>query len=422
MRSRLHFLSSLFNMLYETTCASIVFLFLEVILIKQSPHLMLIPYTAFMFAVSYLIRKKAPNRVLLLLVHVLLGISVFFLPLSMETKGLYCVIPGYLFLASANAYAKQDYKRSTDDIPWPSFLLCVIVYLVGSYLKESQLVIIAYAGALLLLFLYLALIYIDGIESYLTSTKHVSGIPIRQILSTNTIVVGAIVICLILSLILGQVFDFKNILLLIGKAVLAVFTVIGRLIGLFFRFVSHWFSGAEEESTEYQEFDDGDVSEQIRSMGESLEPVLYIGLACVLLFVLYKAVCAFVKWLMQKRRYAGDIVETVEKKKEKTIKKEKSKRFRILLTTQERARQYYRRCMLRYQYDISLTQEKTGRELALELKQSELADVDALTDCYEQIRYGKKEADKEMLRRIRSLSEQVSETTSHFDKNHRKIH
>ena len=414
MRHRLHFLSLFCNMIYQITCVSILFMFFEVILIKQTPHLMLIPFTCVLFSVSYVMRKKASNRLVLLLVHVLLGASVFLLPYSMETRGTYCVLPCYLFFSSALSYAKPEYKRSTDDIPWPSFLLCVVVYLVGSSLGETVLVTSAYFGALLLLFLYLALVYIDGIESYLTSTKHVSGIPIRQILSTNTIIVGAIVVCLILSLILGQVFDFKNILLLIGKAFLAVITVVGRLVGLFFEFVSHWFSGSEEQASEYQDFDDGDMPGQIRSIGETLEPVLYIGLACLLLFIVYKAVCAFVKWLMQKKRHAGDIVEAVEKKKEKKTEQDKKKGFRLFLSAEDRARRYYKQCMERYRYDISLAPTKTGRELAQELMEQQLADVDALTSCYEKIRYGDKLVDREMVLEMRRLSGQVSADNPYF--------
>lgn len=422
MRHRLYALSSLFHMLYQSICAGILFLFFEVILIKQEPHLLLLAFTCALFAASYLVREKMPNRLALLLAHAVLGASVFLLPLSMETKGLYCVIPCYLYVSSALTFTNHAYKRTTDDIPWPSFLLCVVVYLVGGYLGEVRLVTISYVGALLLLFLYLALIYIDGIESYLTSTKHVSGIPIRQILSTNTIIVGVIIACLILSLILGQIFDFKNILLLVGKAFLAVFTVIGRLVGLFFRFVSGWFSGSEEQTSEQQDFGDGDAAAQAGSMGEALEPVLYIGLACLLLFLLYKLVGMLVKWLLQKRSFAGDIVEAVEKKKEKRTEREKRRKFRLFLTAEERARYCYKQCMERYRYAVSLAPTKTGRELALELKQQELADVDALTEYYEKIRYGDKPVDREMLGTMRRLSGQVTAGSPHFDGNRRKMH
>ena len=64
-----------------------------------------------------------------------------------------------------------------DELPWPSFLLCLIVYLVSGHLGVQGLRIYAYVTALILLFLYLALVYTDGMENYLDATSHVSGIP-----------------------------------------------------------------------------------------------------------------------------------------------------------------------------------------------------------------------------------------------------
>ena len=121
-----------------------------------------------------------------------------------------------------------------DELPWPSFLLCLIVYLVSGHLGVQGLRIYAYVTALILLFLYLALVYTDGMENYLDATSHVSGIPIRQILSVNTIMVGAIILCLTLGLVLGEVFDFRRVIALIGQAILAVVRVIAMVIGLFY--------------------------------------------------------------------------------------------------------------------------------------------------------------------------------------------
>ena len=70
--------------------------------------------------------------------------------------------------------------------------------------------------------------------------------------------------------------------------------------------------------------------------------------------------------------------------------------------------------MERYRYDISLIPTKTGRELAQELMEQQLADVDALTSCYEKIRYGDKPVDREMVLEMRRLSGQVSADNPYF--------
>lgn len=71
--------------------------------------------------------------------------------------------------------------------------------------------------------------------------------------------VGATILCLTLGLVLGEVFDFRRVIALIGQAILAVVRVIAMVIGLFYHYISFWFRGGEAETSEHQQFDDGDV-------------------------------------------------------------------------------------------------------------------------------------------------------------------
>lgn len=406
MKHKLYVLSLVLNMLYKVTCASILFMLFEVVLFNQNPHLLLIPVTCLLFSLSYIARCFAPNRLTILLVHILLGGLAFLLPYSTEIRVSYIAIPVYLFITSAKMFSKHEYTRSTDDIPWPSFLLCLVVYLVAGKIEQHMLMSAAYISALVLLFLYLALVYVDGIENYLRSAGNVSGIPLRRILSTNTIIVGAIVLCLVISLILGEIFDFKNILLLIQKAIMAIVYVVVWLWGMFLELVGRWFMNDSPSGMEKHEPEDGGEIQTIHSIGDVLDPILYAILAIAVLFVLYKLICVLVKWLMQKRARYGDIVETVDKSGEKRARKEAGKKRHLFLSPEERARRYYKQCIERYRYDVMLSSSRTGRELAAEIKNQTLADVDAITDCYEQIRYGGRKADKTLVRTMRRLSEQ----------------
>ena len=134
MKYKLYVLSLVLNMLYKITCASILFMFFEVVLFNQKPHFLLVLVTGIMFLLSYITRSFAPNRLIVLIVHILLGGFVFLLPYPMEIRVSYIAIPFYLFITSAKSFSKHEYKRSTDDMPWPSFLLCLVIYLVADNL------------------------------------------------------------------------------------------------------------------------------------------------------------------------------------------------------------------------------------------------------------------------------------------------
>ncbi len=403
MKSKLLQITKLLHLLYEWLCCSLCFAFFEVVLLKQDVHYFLLPITGAMFVYSYILREKAGHYVWLFAGHVVLRLPMFLLPLSMETQWFYFLIPCYLLGASVKS-TWQNKRKQMDELPWPSFLLCLIVYLVSDYLSVRGLHIYAYVTALCLLFLYLALVYTDGMENYLDATSHVSGIPIRQILSVNTIMVGAIILCLTLGLVLGEVFDFRRVIALIGQAILAVVRVIAMVIGLFYHYISFWFRSGEAEASEHQEFDDGGVPAGIRSIGQTLEPVLYVGLICLGVFIAYKLMVWFVRFLMSRRNLSTDQVELVvvkRKKEEQRTRAEEKQRF---LSRRQRARRCYKDCIERYRYDIALDQSKTGREIEKELSEQSLADVTELTRCYEDIRYGETEVDRAMLQKMRRLS------------------
>lgn len=403
MKSKLLQITKLLHLVYEWLCCSLCFAFFEVVLLKQDVHYFLIPITGVMFVYSYILRDKARHYVWLFVGHAVLRLPMLLLPVSMETQWFYFLIAGYLFGASVKSTWKNAGKQM-DELPWPSFLLCLIVYLVSGYLHEQSLRIYAYVTALLLLFLYLALVYTDGMERYLDATSHVSGIPIRQILSVNTIMVGAIILCLTLGLVLGEVFDFRKVIALVGQAILAVVRVIAMGIGLFYHYISFWFRGGEAETSEHQQFDDGDVPAGLQSVGQTLEPVLYVGLICLGLFIAYKVLVRFVRFLMSRRNISNDQVELVVVKKKKEEQRTRAEEKRWLLSRRQRARRYYKDCIERYRYDITLEQSKTGREIEAELHEQSLADVSELTRCYEDIRYGDAEVDRTMLQKMRRLS------------------
>ena len=374
MKSKLLQVTKLLHLLYEWLCCSLCFSFFEVVLLKQDVHYFLLPITGAMFVYSYILREKAQHYLWLFVGHVALRLPMLLLPVSMETQWFYFLIPCYLFSASVKSTWKNK-RKQMDELPWPSFLLCLIVYLVSGHLGVQGLRIYAYVTALILLFLYLALVYTDGMENYLDATSHVSGIPIRQILSVNTIMVGAIILRLTIGLVLGEVFDFRRVIALIGQAILAVVRVIAMVIGLFYHYISFWFRGGEAETSEHQQFDDGDVPSGIRSVGQTLEPVLYVGLICLGLFIAYKVLVRFVRFLMARRNISTDQVELVVVKKKKEEQRTHADERRRFLSRRQRARRCYKDCIERYRYDIALEQSKTGREIETELNEQSLADV-----------------------------------------------
>ncbi len=403
MKHKIRFFSNACGMLYEWLCCSLAFAFAEVVFLKQEPHFSLAGVTLVMFLYSYILREKADRYFWLFAGHVILRVPIFLIPVSSETQWFYFLIPCYLFFASLH-YKRGSFKNRTDDIPWPSFLLCLTIYLVSGYLKERGLQMDAYITTLLLLFLYLVLVYLDGMQQYLDASKYVSGMPVGQILSVNTCMVGVIIACLMLGLAAGTIFDLKRLVQLFFDAILAVVRVIGMGIGAFFNFVSLWFRGGNTDVGEHREFEDSDMPASVQSVGQTLEPVLYVGLICLGVFVMYKISVRFVRFLMTRRNNSGDLVEMIAVKKEKKERKEAGSKKRLFLTKKQRARKYYKDCIERYRYDIALLPSATTGEIRTELLDKDISDVREITAYYEKLRYGGVDVDRQMLVKMRELS------------------
>lgn len=151
MKSKLLQVTKLLHLLYEWLCCSLCFAFFEVVLLKQDVHYFLLPITGAMFVYSYILREKAQHYVWLFVGHAALRLPMLLLPVSMETQWFYFLIPCYLFSASVKSTWKNK-RKQMDELPWPSFLLCLIVYLVSGELGVQGLRIYAYVTALILLF------------------------------------------------------------------------------------------------------------------------------------------------------------------------------------------------------------------------------------------------------------------------------
>lgn len=407
MKYKLLQITTLLHLLYEWTCCSLAFAFVEEVFTKQAPHFYLIPVTGVWFVVSYILRAKAGNYLVLLVGHLLMRLPIYLLPISRELQWVYFIIPCYLFFASISGVRKKTNESGysgENELPWPSFLFCLAAYLVGGHLEQPGLQIYAYITTLVLLLLYLAIVYTDGMEHYLDAACHVSKMPLRQILSVNTIMVGAIIIVLILGLGLGELLGFQKLVALVWDAMLAVIRIVAMIFGAIFEFIGRWFKNGDPGASDYDENADGNMPERMHSIGQMLMPVLYVCLIAIGIYLLYKILARLVRFLMTKRVISSDQIELVPAQKTDEEKKQRKKKDRLIMSRDWRARKYYKDYIERYRYDITLKQTETSREIQDELQRKDLADVTELTACYEEIRYGNSDVDRAMLQKIRRLA------------------
>lgn len=403
MKSRIEFLRHAMQLMYDWAIFSLVILFGEICIATEKPSYWFVAVLFFLLVASYLIRKFSAKYLYMFFLHLVLVVVVLLLPFTMACRAM-LVLEVLFLLENSYSYGyRKGTLKSMEDAPWPSFVICFLIYFVGGvYSHSATLTIASYLVGIIMLILYLVMIYLEGLQDYLRSTRDVSGVPIKNIIGTNTIMVGAILSCLGLALILGRIFDFGSIFKILGSGIIAVLKLFAMVLSTWFGFVAALLKSGGANPAPPTGMGDVETVGQLHRVGQALEVLLELAVAVAGVFILYKLGERYIKRLLVKRNFADDTIEVAESIKEKKQERVVKTFFHSLrLSPEEKARKLYKQRIERHKYDIRLLQDKTCREIREELKMKDLDDVSIITECYEDIRYGGRTADKEMLRKMR---------------------
>lgn len=404
MNHKIIYLRHILQLLYDCTVLYLIALGGVSIFTENTPEYSMVFAILVMLILSYIIRAKAPNYVLIFLGHISMAGLGFLLPFAMVARVILALECSYMLESSFDYAYRKGQLKTLDDPPWPSFLIVMIIYFMGEYQHVAMLPKACYISAIIMLVLYLGMLYLEGIRDYLRSTQDVAGVPIHNMIGTNNIVFAGIMICLFVAFALGYILDFSFIFKTLGRGLVAVLKVIALFLNIFYTLIAGWLKGGTPTAGPPR-MDDVETIGRFHEIGQAFEVILQIVVIIAFCYLAYKLMKRFWKRLMMKRGFADDIVENADvrmPKKQENVKKSFLQRLR--LTPEEKARKIYRQRVERHKYDISLDKSRSGREIATELKEREMDDIMDLTSCYEDIRYGGANVDKDMLKKMNVLS------------------
>lgn len=406
MKSRIRMINQCLHAVYDMAVAVLLVMFLQMCFASGKAIGLYTGLTLLFFLISFVVQMFAKRGWQYFLVHMLMLLSVSRLPGSIETKVCFCVVPMYLLLKGLIRKKEED-SKNVGDLPWPSFLFCLVVYLVGNSQGQKVLVTSSYLVAMLLLFLYFAMVYVDGVGNYLSTATQTNGVPIKEILSTNTTIVFLVMICLFVGLLLGDLFNVKQIFVWIGAVFMAIFRIVARAYGFIWTIIALWFRRDDDDRSQNPVSEGEGAPPVYESPAESFEILLYLLLIVLVVFACYKLLQLFVKYMLSRRSLEGNTMDTIEVIKPATQNHRKKQGKKRFLSSEEKARRYYRQCILRYRHEISLSCDMTSRRIAKQFEEKELRDVTELTRAYEEIRYAGKQVDREVLKNMNRLSKNL---------------
>lgn len=389
------------RMLYEVVFVSLILYFFAILFLNEMPGFFVIVSLLLLYVLSFGIREWSPTHMVILFLHLGLMGVLFVLPFPGRLGLVLIGVQVYLTISALVYSHKGAVVKPITDVPWPSFLVCCLIYILSMVSHQSLLMTITYIITILLLLIYYLILYVEGLTKYMDATRDVSGLPLKRMVQTNTRIVGIIILILLFGLFMGHIFGTEGItdvlLTVCGIIVQCIFQIIRFLLSMLSEI---WGVG----DLNYAE---GDfvLPEQVTGWGLILEILLMVVFIGAMVFFFYRLLRKLIKLLLKPRSYEEDIVEAAEK--EKTVTKEKSYgkiSFPRSLTLAEKARRYYKLRIIKYKDEISLNSQSTCRDIENEIRQKGFDEVKEITEFYSEIRYGAGAVDKKTLKKMKELS------------------
>ncbi|SNU07179.1 hypothetical protein SAMN06297422_11184 [Lachnospiraceae bacterium] len=370
-----------------------------------------------LLVVSYIARDLLSHAISLFIVHVILGVIVFFILPDIYMKIILDIALFGIFIDGA-MYMKRGFMiKRAFDAPGDVLILGIAVSMLAAYLKNNDLQMFGYVASIIMLVDYLISLYIEGLDGYLVLNRNIIGLPMNQMISINSIVVTTVIAIIIVMIILADFLGLPKVIAGFFIALLGILKILVIIFDLFFRLI---FSLFDTSNMNMQQ-----GARQIEEIAENDGILSKIGYFIIVAVILSLAVyilirlCRFIiKWLISKQDRGYEMTENINTKKKKRLEKahiEKAENYGIN-SFEQKARRIYKKKVLSFRRfflpdrtdtagDIETAMMKflPEDEVKIEEELKENENKETLTEMYEAVRYGNKVPDRNYLRKMKQL-------------------
>lgn len=413
MSRKLDFLRSLLRMLFQFVFVLILMhvYFVSYVNLPFAPEW--IGTILFYFLVGYAFDFFCKNIILKILLHIGMIVSAIALPYIIEIKlfMLAVVLGVTVTTVCRSTFVKKKEENNKTQIPVAYILFIVILNMYSYYQGNSALIRTCNLLPIIMLFIFLLQVYLDGLKNYINLTNAFSGVPIKRIIVTNSTFVGGIICALLVMVIALNVFgvDGSSMPIWRGLGAAALLLFFG-VIYLYGSFVNK-FTDSTKDGFVYGKAEDLFKDEGSNKLGEVLEMLLFVGIIIGVIYVLYKMITLFAKlFLMQKQNFE-DSIERADALTDVAEKRSVSdKKYKSQSSAEEKVRRLYKNHIMKRRHFLYPSEYKTARDYEKETQEQELGDISAMTNLYTSVRYGNGTVDKETVKEMKELLKATKKT------------
>lgn len=366
---------------------------------------------------SYILRDKVSHGIYLLLSHVAMIVFPVYAVSEMAIKVVLIFDIFYCFYDGLNYMLKGYTLKRVFDTPWEALMFGLLTIAVASHFNNPVLSQWGYILPIIMVIVYLASIYVEGLINYVVSSKNVTGVPVKQIFTTNSFIVSAIMLMIIVVVVISDMLDFSGLAAQLGKVFVGILKILAVIFVLIVKLLSAATGEREVNTRESFEQIEG-IAEETNMIAVIVEAIVYGLLIALSLYVIYLVFRRLIKIFLSRQDRRYDTTESLKSGEKDRIKREKIRKKRQgRLTPEQKARAIYKKKVLSYKDKFKPASTDTTKDIlkaVLRTENKELVDwpiqvdgevevLESMTEMYDRVRYGGEVPDKEFLKHMKEL-------------------
>lgn len=406
MSRKLEFLRTLLRMLFQFLFAIILTHVYYVAYVDKPIAPECVGTILLYFLLAYSLDFFVVNLPVKLAIHIGMIASAIALPYVVEVKVFLVIV--LLGISNATILGRLFKKKKANDkktpVPIAYMLVILFVNLYAYNLNSVALIRTCNLLPIIMLFIYLLQVYLDGLGNYINLTTRITGVPIKRIVFTNSTFIGGIMFSLMIVVIILNIFGVDGSTLPIWKGFAsAILLIFCGILFLFGSFLNKFTDGGKEDES-FLKAKRVLQEEGTNKLGDVLEMLLFIAVIIAVIYVLYKMIFYFVKLLLSKRQNVFDSIERadaiadVAEERSSTVTK-----FEAQSSEEEKVRKLYKQRIMKQKHFFNPSAYKTVRDYEREASEQSIGDISDATELYSRVRYGNEVVDKTTVKEMKTL-------------------
>ena len=361
-------------------------------MLKEKATFLSIAVLAAMFIISYIVRDVVGNLGVSIVLHILMGVAVFFIFHDGVYRTILIAVTVGLMMNSSDYFLKGFRLKNVNDVPWPTFVGSLIVYLAGVYIKSDGLKTVAVVIPTILFFIYLISLYMEKLDKYIDTTHDIELNYMKKMLKVNGLIVTGILASMVAVIYLCIWLGLGRALEAVGNAILKFVGIVSRIVAFILRILAKLLTsgnpGGYDNPAPVSNYTE--VPQYVNPLINVIEWALRIGMLLLVLYIVYKLIRLLVVLLSVKKEGAEDKVSDIKRINRQEIRENRkiSEIVRETFSEKGRIRRRYKKEVMKESNFYAPAPNDTAEDIKEKILKNGGRDLENVTKDYEKARYG----------------------------------